>query len=83
MYASFGHLNGYSAIYYTYAWSKAISLDMLTRFRAAGIRDQATAMAYRKAVLDPGGSKPAGELIRDFLAREPNTDAIRKELSGN
>lgn len=82
MYASFGHLNGYSAIYYTYAWSKAISLDMLTRFRAAGIRDQATAMAYRKAVLDPGGSKPAGALIRDFLGREPNTDAIRKELSG-
>lgn len=82
MYASFGHLNGYSAIYYTYAWSKAISLDMLTRFRAAGINDKATAMAYRKAVLEPGGSKPAGVLIHDFLGRDPNTDAIRKELSG-
>ena len=32
MWAAFGHLDGYSAIYYTYQWSKAIATDMFTRF---------------------------------------------------
>jgi thimet oligopeptidase len=31
-YTSFGHLNGYSAIYYTYQWSLAIATDKFTRF---------------------------------------------------
>ena len=82
-YANFGHLNGYSATYYTYVWSKAIALDLATRFKAAGLRDPATALAYRKAVLDPGGSKPAATLIQDFLGRAPNTAAFRDELAPN
>jgi thimet oligopeptidase len=81
MYANFGHLNGYSAIYYTYVWSKAIALDLATRFKAAGLRDPATALAYREAVLDPGGSRPAATLIRDFLGRPSNTAAFREELA--
>ena len=81
MYAAFGHLNGYSAIYYTYVWSKAIALDLATRFKAAGLRDPATAIAYREAVLDPGGSKPAAALIQDFLGRPSNTAAFREELA--
>lgn len=81
MYAAFGHLNGYSAIYYTYVWSKAIALDLATRFKAAGLRDPATALAYREAVLDPGGSKPAAALIEDFLGRPSNTAAFREELA--
>lgn len=81
MYAAFGHLNGYSAIYYTYVWSKAIALDLATRFKAAGLRDPATSLAYRKAVLDPGGSKPATALIEDFLGRPSNTAAFREELA--
>ena len=81
MYAAFGHLNGYSAIYYTYAWSKGIALDLFTRFKAAGIRDPATAVAYRHAVLEPGGSKPAHQLIHEFLGRDANTKAFRDELA--
>jgi len=80
MYAAFGHLNGYSAIYYTYAWSKGIALDLFTRFKAEGMRNPKTARAYRRAVLDPGGSKPADQLIRDFLGRDTNTQAFRDEL---
>lgn len=83
LYASFDHLNGYSAVYYTYAWSKAIALDLFTRFKTAGIRDPATALAYRRAVLDPGGSKPADALIHDFLGRDTNTDAFRAELAAS
>ncbi len=79
-YASFNHLSGYSAVYYTYIWSKSIALDLFTRFKAAGVRDRATAMAYRHAVLEPGGSVPADQLIRNFLGRETNSAAFRAEL---
>ncbi|RZA06749.1 MAG: tetraacyldisaccharide 4'-kinase, partial [Proteobacteria bacterium] len=36
---SFGHLNGYSAIYYTYRWSKVIADDLFTRFESEGLRN--------------------------------------------
>lgn len=79
-YASFGHLDGYSAIYYTYVWSKAIALDLFTRFKAAGIRDSAVAMQYRQQVLEPGGSQDANLLIRNFLGRPMSTEAFKEEL---
>lgn len=80
-YAAFGHLDGYSAIYYTYVWSKAIALDLFTRFEAAGIRDQKTAVAYRKLVLEPGGSEDANVLIQDFLGRPLSLEAFKTELA--
>jgi thimet oligopeptidase len=67
--ASFGHLNGYSAIYYTYQWSLAIATDLFTRFQAAGLRDTAVARDYRETVLAAGGSRPAEDLVTDFLGR--------------
>lgn len=69
-YSSFGHLNGYSAIYYTYQWSLAISSDLFTRFEQEGLRNVETAAEYRERVLAPGGAKPAVELVRDFLGRD-------------
>jgi thimet oligopeptidase len=68
--AAFGHLDGYSAVYYTYMWSLVIAKDMFSEFTARGdIMDPAVAMRYRHAVLDPGGAKPAAELVKDFLGR--------------
>jgi thimet oligopeptidase len=78
-YASFGHLDGYSAIYYTYAWSKAIALDLFTCF-AGRMHDRDVAMRYRRLVLEPGGSKDANALIHDFLGRERRMDAFRAWL---
>jgi thimet oligopeptidase len=77
---AFGHLNGYSAIYYTYRWSKVIADDLFTRFQAEGLRNPQAALAYRRAVLDPGGTKPAAELVRDFLGRDVSLDAYRAEM---
>ena len=79
-YAAFNHLNGYSAIYYTYVWSKAIALDLFTRFKAAGLRDPETALGYRKAVLDPGGSTDANMLIENFLGRPFDASALKDYL---
>jgi len=79
--ASFGHLTGYSAIYYTYMWSKAISTDLFTGFERAGLRDPATARRYRALVLAPGSSKPAASLVSDFLGRPMSLDAYRARLT--
>lgn len=78
--ATFGHLDGYSAGYYTYGWSRVIAADLFSRFESAGLRDAETALAYRTVVLGAGGSKPAAELIEDFLGRPVNADAFKKSL---
>jgi thimet oligopeptidase len=79
--ASFGHLIGYSAIYYTYMWSKTISTDLFTRFEREGLRNPATARRYRQMVLAPGSSKPAATLVADFLGRPLSLDAYRARLA--
>jgi thimet oligopeptidase len=78
---SFGHLAGYSAIYYTYRWSKVIALDMFTRFRDHGLRDRVTADRYRAMVLAPGGSRPASELVSAFLERPISLTAYKAEVA--
>ena len=79
-YASFGHLDGYSAVYYTYVWSKAIALDLFTAFQKAGIRDPKVAERYRQIVLEPGGSQDANVLIQNFLGRPLSLEAFKTEL---
>jgi thimet oligopeptidase len=79
--ASFGHLTGYSAIYYTYMWSKTISTDLFTRFEKEGLRNPATARRYRETVLAPGSSRPAATLVADFLGRPLSLDAYRARLA--
>jgi thimet oligopeptidase len=81
-FTSFGHLNGYSAIYYTYQWSLAIATDMFTRFEAEGLRNVETSGAYRDKVLSQGGAKPAAELVTDFLGREISFKPYADRLSG-
>lgn len=78
---AFGHLNGYSAIYYTYLWSKVIADDLFTQFARNGLSDRATADRYRRMVLEPGGSKPAAQLVRDFLGRDISLDAYRTDIA--
>ncbi|HEX4384600.1 MAG TPA: M3 family metallopeptidase [Myxococcales bacterium] len=78
---SFGHLDGYSAIYYTYMWSLVIAKDLFGVFRREGLLERGPAMRYRKAVLQPGGSKPAAELVHAFLGREASFDAFAEWLN--
>ncbi len=77
---AFGHLDGYSAAYYTYVWSMVIAKDLESEFKKAGYLDAATAGRYRKAILEPGGSKPAAELVRGFLGRDYDFEAYRAYL---
>ena len=80
-YANFGHLDGYSAIYYTYMWSQVIAADMLTAFKQEGLLSSNLAKRYREKVLAPGGLKPAAELVEDFLGRPYQFDAFAESLA--
>jgi thimet oligopeptidase len=78
---SFGHLDGYSAIYYTYLWSMGIAKDLFTAFDPGDLLDPGVPARYRSAVLAAGGSAPAADLVRDFLGRDYRFDAFRSWLA--
>jgi len=66
---SFGHLDNYSAVYYTYMWSLVIAKDMFSQFDRNNLLAPSVAAKYRTSVLAPGGSKPAATLVADFVGR--------------
>jgi thimet oligopeptidase len=78
--ASFGHLVGYSAMYYTYQWSLVIAKDLLTPFEQKGLMSKDVTLAYRDQVLAPGGSRDAAELVRNFLGRDYDFAAYERYL---
>jgi thimet oligopeptidase len=87
MYASFTHLIGYTSNYYTYMFDKVIALDFFGQFDRTNLLEGPTAMRYRQAILEPGGSKPGTQLIEDFLGRAQKMDAfaqwVGEEFAGN
>jgi thimet oligopeptidase len=80
-YTSFTHLTGYSSNYYTYVLDKVIAIDFFAQFDKRTMLDGPTAMRYRRAVLEPGASKPAAELVKDFLGRPQNMDALKSWMN--
>jgi thimet oligopeptidase len=82
--ASFTHLsNGdYSSAYYTDMWSLVIAKDLFTAFDQATLLDAGRARAYREAILDPGGSKPASDLVESDLKRPSIATAWEWRVNG-
>src|SRR5271155_4504426 len=83
MQTAFDHLNGYSAVYYTYMWSLVIAKDMFTEFKADGLTNPVVARKYRDTVLEESGTKPAAGLVSDFLGRPYSFKAYEEWLNGN
>jgi thimet oligopeptidase len=81
MFASFGHLGGYSSAYYTYMWSLVIAKDLFSAFDPADLFDPVVAARYRDRVLAPGGSRDAADLVADFLGRPYTFDAYAAWLA--
>ncbi|MFA5834970.1 MAG: M3 family metallopeptidase [Bacteroidota bacterium] len=77
---SFGHLDGYSAIYYTYMWSLVIAKDFFSLFDKSNMMKSDIAKKYRDLVLARGGSKPADSMVKEFLGRDFNYDGWKKWL---
>lgn len=80
MQAAFGHLHGYSAMYYTYMWSLVIAKDFYSRFQG-DLMNSATAVEYRDKVIGRGGEKDAADLCRDFLGRDYDFGAFEAWLN--
>ncbi|MFC4161573.1 M3 family metallopeptidase [Chitinimonas lacunae] len=79
---SFGHIvGGYAAGYYGYMWSEVLALDMRSAFKDQ-LMDPAVGQRFRKIVLENGSQRPEMELVRNFLGREPSSDAFFKEITG-
>jgi thimet oligopeptidase len=76
-FTSFTHLTGYASNYYTYVLDKVIAVDFFAQFDKKDLLDGPTAMRYRRSVLEPGASKPATALVKDFLGRQQNLDALK------
>src|SRR5437667_3598378 len=68
----FGHLNGYDAGYYGYAWADAIAADMATVFEKAkdGYLDKKAAGKLRREIYEPGDSRDVNVSIEKFLGRK-------------
>jgi thimet oligopeptidase len=79
-YASFGHLAGYSSMYYTYMWDKVIAEDFFQQFDRNNLLAGEAPMRYRRLVLEPGGSQSANDMVRNFLGRPQNMAAFQRWL---
>lgn len=81
MFASFGHLGGYSSAYYTYMWSLVIAKDLFSAFDDDDLFNAEVAGRYRDRVLAPGGTQDAADLVADFLGRPYTFDAYAEWLA--
>jgi thimet oligopeptidase len=78
---AFGHLDGYSAVYYTYMWSLVIAKDLFARFDSRDLLAPEVARRYRETVLAPGGGAPAADLIGRFLGRPFGSEAWERWIN--
>ena len=78
----FGHLTGYDAGYYGYAWADAIAADMATVFEGSELKynDKEAAKRLRESIYAPGGSRNANDLILEFLGRERSLAPFLKSI---
>ncbi|HEY5265935.1 MAG TPA: M3 family metallopeptidase [Acidimicrobiales bacterium] len=78
---SFGHLEGYSSVYYTYMWSLVIAKDLFSAFDPINLFDTAVSYKYRDEILARGGVRDAADLVADFLGRPYDFSAFADWLS--
>jgi thimet oligopeptidase len=83
--AYFGHLMGYDAGYYGYAWADAIAADMATVFEKApdGFFDRAAGMRLREEIYAKGNSRDVEVSIEKFLGRPESIEPFLKKIGVN
>ena len=80
--AYFGHIIGYGAGYYGYAWADAIAADMATVFENSpdGYFDQQAGMRLRREIYQVGDSRDINVSIEDFLGRPRSIEPFLKKI---
>ena len=78
--SSFGHLfgGGYAAGYYGYKWAEVLEADAFSHFRETGLFNKATAEAFKKNILEKGGTDKPMNLYVNFRGKEPTIEAFLK-----
>ena len=75
----FSHIftTGYSAGYYSYTWAAVLDSDAFQAFKETGdIYNQEVATAYRKNILERGGTEDPMVLYQRFRGKMPNPDYL-------
>ncbi|MBU1423250.1 MAG: M3 family metallopeptidase, partial [Bacteroidetes bacterium] len=82
---NFQHIfsGGYSAGYYSYIWAAVLDADAFEAFKEKSLFDKETAIAFRKNVLEKGGSEDVLTLYKRFRGTEPKIDALLKRRGLN
>jgi thimet oligopeptidase len=80
--AYFGHIIGYGAGYYGYAWADAIAADMATVFENSpgGFFDKTAGMRMRNEIYSVGDSRDINVSIEKFLGRPRSIDPFLKKI---
>ena len=80
--AYFGHIIGYGAGYYGYAWADAIAADMATSFEFSpdGFFDKTTGMRMRNEIYAVGDSRDINISIEKFLGRPRSLEPFLKRI---
>jgi len=80
MSTSFSHIfaGGYAAGYYGYKWAEVLDADAFEAFKENGIYNKDIADAFKKNILEKGGSEHPMDLYLRFRGKEPAIDALLK-----
>jgi peptidyl-dipeptidase Dcp len=76
----FSHIfaGGYSSGYYSYQWAEVLDADAFEAFKEKGLFDQGTANAFRKNILEMGGTEDPMKLYIQFRGAEPKIEPMLK-----
>jgi Zn-dependent oligopeptidase len=79
--AYFGHITGYGAGYYGYAWADAIAADMATVFEQSpdGFFDKTAGMRMRHEIYEVGDSRDINVSIEKVLGRPRSINPFLKK----
>lgn len=74
----FAHIfsGGYSAGYYSYLWAEVLDKDAFELFKEKGLFDRESSMAFRRNILEKGGSEEPMVLYRRFRGADPDPAAL-------
>jgi thimet oligopeptidase len=79
-YASFGHLTGYGASYYSYLWSLVFAKELWEKIEILGVSSVESGELI-KQLLSAGGMIHPDELLFSVLGSAPSTKAFEDFLN--
>jgi len=66
--------------FYGFLWSRVFARDIFSEFQKNSVLDTNTGIRYRKEILEKGATVDEMQMLRNFLRREPNSDAFMRSI---